>query len=506
MSFKDVIGGSRKAEILECYAYLQPRRTYYPRLFKVIVHPNGTRNGNKDYISVEIRKDLKDADPIQRYSYDIITWTLSIIDVRGVGKYYQSFTKENIVHFPYKIEIVFLKRSILLEQADEFLAGDALTIRCEAFFLSYPGPAIEKNCKHLRSWVLEDYSHRYKKKSNDIKPYQRNYYKNITEKGENNLIQKMYALLKTLQGIKNNTISSESLKYWKNTLIKDIDSDELFSTYLSSNPIFQTYCRIKRKLMRKLDMVPEHQSVYQRLESEISIPWIETRQQLRRMLKSHSKEQNMRSVNGEQNLEIDDEQKVLFEFIEYELRNDEECTPRNVTECNNDDKWSFFVETCDNITFTLLFEKDKKTIGSKLLAASPVFENMLNNPMKERFCKRVTLADMDSKTFLNMLYCIQWNDMQDPSFKSVCDLYEAADKYQYIDLMHVCATFMTPFFDMENIDTVQMLSYLHSDKYLQQMVEIFINQNMSDRELGENKGNWDLCGTKVEKESFDFYH
>ncbi|GFY63044.1 uncharacterized protein TNIN_294421 [Trichonephila inaurata madagascariensis] len=326
----------------EYYTCLQPRRTYYPRLFKVIVYPNGTRAGNKDYIVVKIRKYLKDADPLQRYSYDIITWTLSVTDVRGVGRYYQSFTKENIVHFPYKIEIVFLKRSILLEQADEFLPGDALTIRCEAFFLSYPGPTIEKNCKNLRSWVFEDYSHRFKKESNGKKPYQRIDYKNIVEKGEKDLIRNMYSLLQTLQKIKKNTISSESLKYWKEFLLKDIDSHELFSTYLSLNPIFQTYCRIKRKLIRKLDMIPEHASVYQCLESELSIPWIETRQQLRRMLKSQSKERNMRSVNDEQNLEIADEHKIFFEIIEYELRNDEKCTPRNVTECNNDDKWSFF--------------------------------------------------------------------------------------------------------------------------------------------------------------------
>ncbi|GFY63045.1 hypothetical protein TNIN_294431 [Trichonephila inaurata madagascariensis] len=130
---------------------------------------------------------------------------------------------------------------------------------------------------------------------------------------------------------------------------------------------------------------------------------------------------------------------------------------------------------------------------------------MLSSPMKERFCKRITLADIDSKTFLNMLNCIQRKEIEDHSFESLCDLYEAADKYQYIDLMHACAAFMRPFFDMENIDTVQMLSYLHSDKYLQQMVEIFINQNKSEIELGENNQNRDLSGAKVEKESFDFY-
>ncbi|GFT53401.1 uncharacterized protein NPIL_691091 [Nephila pilipes] len=487
----------------EYYGLLETRKSYYPRLFKVTVYPNGIRAGSEDYISVEVRKYLKDPDPLNRYSSDIITWTLSIVDVSGMGRYYQTFSKENIVHFPYRMEIVhFLKRSILLEKADEFLPGDVLTVRCEVLFLSYPGPAIEKN-GFLRSWAFDkNLSQRMKKKYKDTIPYRRDNYKNIIEKGEKELISNMNNLLRTLCEKREDRLQPESVKYWKNTLIKDIDSDELFRTYLSSSPIFQTYSRIKLKLMRKLGMIGEHTSEYQNLESDLCTPWNKTKQQLRSMLKKQNEEQNVKLVNDEDNKEIADE--LWMKVIEYELRDDEECIQRNITKCN-DDKWSFIVETNDNITFTLPFEKDKETIGSKLLAVSLVFENMLINPMKERFQKKVKLADVDSKVFLSMLSCLQGKEITRNSLEELCSLYETADKYQFKDLMHVCAALMRPLFQMENIDMVETLSYLHSDEYLEQLVNSFINQNISNIESTENNINHDLLRTNIWNETFDFY-
>ncbi|GIX98730.1 uncharacterized protein CEXT_24321 [Caerostris extrusa] len=379
------------------YAYFEPKRSYYPRLFKVIV---SLHQENKDYVTIDIKKNLNDCDPLNRFAYDIITWTFSIIDIEGVGRYYQSFTKENIVHFPYVIQIPdFVKKTVIFEQADELIPNGILTISCEVSFMSYPGPAIEKNHR-LGCWTFEEYRPQVREKRKEEEICLNNDCEKIIYENEKKLVNDMFHFLKTIEKYKEDDLEEKSVEYWKKTLLRDLASDELFRTYLHFNPIFQTYSRLKRKLMILLGVFPEYANL-EDLEPEFHIPWTQTRLKFKRRFKIQKEKvdktkANLKKIkhqsgtlNEEDNIaEIDDEWKVFVSLVEHELENDIEYDITGISRCNNDDKWNFIVETEDGISFTLPFKNNQETLGSKLASSSSIFKNMLRNPMKEKHEKK----------------------------------------------------------------------------------------------------------------------
>ncbi|GBN43010.1 hypothetical protein AVEN_214004-1 [Araneus ventricosus] len=119
------------------------KKNFYGQLYAVHVYPDGISSENQGYVSIKVSKVLKDPDTIPDVGYDNITWTFSVVDVGGHGRYYQSVVKESVMNLPYQIEIpMFLRRSFVLERADELLPGDELTIRCEASFVFYSVQAL----------------------------------------------------------------------------------------------------------------------------------------------------------------------------------------------------------------------------------------------------------------------------------------------------------------------------------------------------------------------------
>ncbi|KAF8788988.1 TD and POZ domain-containing protein 4 [Argiope bruennichi] len=119
------------------------KKHFYGQLYAVHVYPNGIPSEKQGYISVKVSKVLKDPYSIPGVGYDCITWTFSIVDSNGHGRYYQTVAKESVVNLPYLIEIPkFLTRSFVLRRASELLPGDILTVRCEVSFVFYSVQAL----------------------------------------------------------------------------------------------------------------------------------------------------------------------------------------------------------------------------------------------------------------------------------------------------------------------------------------------------------------------------
>ncbi|GFX86655.1 uncharacterized protein TNCV_1408541 [Trichonephila clavipes] len=168
----------------------------------------------------------------------------------------------------------------------------------------------------------------------------------------------------------------------------------------------------------------------------------------------------------------------IKEIISY-LMAKEELFVEEDSENDNKNEWYLNVETMDRVQFAIPFENSKETLGSKLVACSPVFEAMLQHPMQERSEKKVEIPDIHSQTFISFLKYLKSGDFIDESLSDVFDLYELADKYFIKTLINVCANTMVPYFLLENIDAVEMLANMHSDDYLLQLVEFFKNKNIT---------------------------
>ncbi|GBN14199.1 hypothetical protein AVEN_163249-1 [Araneus ventricosus] len=148
-----------------------------------------------------------------------------------------------------------------------------------------------------------------------------------------------------------------------------------------------------------------------------------------------------------------------------EARNEE--SP-NEEENSKEHKFDFVIQTIDNVSILVPFEEHEETIGSKLLAASTVFENM---PMKESTERRVELSDATSRTVNNLLSYVDSGKFPDIPLPDAYDLYEAADKYAMKNLMKECADFMAFFPIRENVWSMVKLAELHCDDYLLELAE-----------------------------------
>ncbi|GFR30857.1 BTB domain-containing protein [Trichonephila clavata] len=112
---------------------------------------------NKDYMFVNVNETRNSELSMSLSTFDILRWTVSVIDVNGIGKYFVSshrvvdFLSRRDVFYRFYAE-KYLKLSFLLEHADELLE-DVLTLRFDISYVSCAGRKEElKYEQPLRKW------------------------------------------------------------------------------------------------------------------------------------------------------------------------------------------------------------------------------------------------------------------------------------------------------------------------------------------------------------------
>ncbi|GFT63608.1 uncharacterized protein NPIL_308571 [Nephila pilipes] len=444
------------------HSYFAPKTKRESQIFSVFVYPRGLSSEFKDYVSVQLCRVGNDFDPSSKTDIDSASWTLCIVDVNGCGRYYQSFSKDNVKYFPYYIDIVhFIKRSVLLDQAEELLPDDALTVRCELSYMFHELP--NNNGYELFLHVLDnEESDITKKMVNDgpLEIVKKQTKTNWLFHGAELVIPYIIEMLSFLVvGVKC-SYSSSSVEFWEEKLNSRDARDEIRRTYLSRNPIFITYNRIKTKVRKSLADTASLKNVVMKedvFEKITSLSEAAKTQQLMDMwgLKfSHSGErEDSKFVTAlmlpSRDKKVIQENKLLIEnpfFSEPKI--DEMKDGRNyikeAIDCifsveeeqeidsDNNGEWSFTIETMDGAVFDIPFGNGKETLGSKLVSSSRVYERMLINPMLEKFQMKVKLYDVDFETFLEFLYFLQKRNIETTSIFILCSLYEMADEYEVL--------------------------------------------------------------------------
>ncbi|GIX75950.1 uncharacterized protein CDAR_291701 [Caerostris darwini] len=244
----------------ETHEYFVLKRNPFFQIFCVSIHPNGMSSKTQGFVSVQIFKVLRDPDSFLATSRDSLSWTLSVVDSNGVAKYYQSYVKENVVHFPYNMVVSdFLDRSILLKQADELLPSDVLTVRCELSCMFYSSSPTTEPELPRRMWVLENIKPSAIEdwnKDNDFQPNQNGVVSDGIGHVELELGKMMSTTLDTMMMAlvcRMSNMDSAGLEFQKNLLTKSDPTDEVRRTYLGSNKLFKTYIGLKNVLKKVLD-------------------------------------------------------------------------------------------------------------------------------------------------------------------------------------------------------------------------------------------------------------
>ncbi|GBM45101.1 hypothetical protein AVEN_251833-1 [Araneus ventricosus] len=523
ISYIDVRSNLEDHRISHSSRIVQLNEGYYPQTFRVIIFSDGA---NLEYFSIEIFKILN-YEPIDEYAFDEITWTFSIVDVNGIGKFFQSFSKENFVDSPYKINIPnFIKSIVVLEQAEELLPGDELTLRCEVFSMSFPGKYLITSDTSLARYIR--FYEKYEPSLRTDTPAVI-----MVLQSEERLIRDICNFLINLKDLKNNKIELKSVDLLKQELLKRNKSDELLRAYLAFDPLFQTYRRLERKVMECVNLKEV-------VEPECLIPWQQLKEKLFqnlhmltmiptmvdelhnfvRKLNREKYDEEMQEINQlDKNNDFydlllnylyttraDNFLKFFIQVVECELENDmeymEDCSE------NNGEEQTLIVKTKDHIIFTLPFRRDGEALGSKLISASTFFRDMLECT-KNDIAEPVTLREC-SQVFLQVLRFLQGEQILTKPIKILYDTYEAADKYLMGEMLQHCADLMKPLLSKENFEEVQFIARVHRDKYLKDIVDAFKDQNIRDEtgNLESEKDRIDYILGHLfspELEYFDFY-
>ncbi|GFS99566.1 uncharacterized protein NPIL_456911 [Nephila pilipes] len=236
------------------------KRNNISQLFDVLLFPNGRDLDSRGYVSIIIYKLMREPDRESIGEKDNLSWTFSVINVNGEGKFFQSVVKENIAHYYYEIaETKFLKRSVLLGQADEFLPENVLTVRIELSCMSYRGPIEQRDFAFHTPFLMDAQKVNNDGLGNDLL-VEDAFGVFEAKRVECDSCELLENLVGYLRMIFENRLSfrtkSESDEMRKDLLATTDAMDEVKSTYLDSNRLFQICMALKKNLRKVYNEPP----------------------------------------------------------------------------------------------------------------------------------------------------------------------------------------------------------------------------------------------------------
>ncbi|GFS83044.1 uncharacterized protein NPIL_123211 [Nephila pilipes] len=223
-------------------------------IFSVLVYRNGIDSKSRQYVSVDIFKVHKETDP-QAFGFkDSLSWTLSVVGIDGVGKYYQSFVEKNTANEFYSVRIPkFLERSVILEQSDELLPDDVLTVRVELSGMSYTALSPSEGMVFQLPFLKDVDNQEGEEDSKLVVRHSRLVHENRVESDLGllfvTLVNALVFMFRFRRDFQGDVSGVEASKHF---LPLTDPMDEIKSMYLGSNPLFQTYVSLNTKFRKSL--------------------------------------------------------------------------------------------------------------------------------------------------------------------------------------------------------------------------------------------------------------
>ncbi|CAL1287980.1 unnamed protein product [Larinioides sclopetarius] len=243
-----------------CYRFkFEVKRKVLSQIFFVTVYPKEASSKSSEYLRIHLTRVKNDPNSEMRKNF--LSWTLSIVDVNGKGRYYQTFVKEDSANIPYIIDVPdFLDLSVLEEQSDELLPCDVFTVRCELYCLSSVIPSyISRYTQSLSTSFINNFG-RFRTDESDIKNRKSLWKEHWIKFDKTHPIEYDIARLFCLNldmimlilKCRKFNMDSDILKKHSEELSLVDATDEVRRTYLFS-PLFKTYIRLKERLRKEIN-------------------------------------------------------------------------------------------------------------------------------------------------------------------------------------------------------------------------------------------------------------
>ncbi|KFM63340.1 TD and POZ domain-containing protein 4, partial [Stegodyphus mimosarum] len=144
------------------------------------------------------------------------------------------------------------------------------------------------------------------------------------------------------------------------------------------------------------------------------------------------------------------------------------------------ENYNFEIETKDGKIESLVLKKGTSFMSNPLCKKSPVFAKMLSTAMKENESNKLIITDMDHNTLKNFLNFVYNNSFMFENVQDIVDLYEAADKYQVLDLKYQCARDISCNLTSENVCNALLLADVHNDKALKYVCILYLRECLDE--------------------------
>ncbi|GBM04521.1 TD and POZ domain-containing protein 3 [Araneus ventricosus] len=109
-----------------------------------------------------------------------------------------------------------------------------------------------------------------------------------------------------------------------------------------------------------------------------------------------------------------------------------------------------------------------------LSASSSVFKTMFSNDTKENYSDCVDINELDDDAVSGMLHYIYTSSVDDLTWESATDLYEAASKYAILSLKNICSSYMKNNLSRSNACEALLVADNHADGELKAYVLDYI--------------------------------
>ncbi|XP_055936000.1 TD and POZ domain-containing protein 2-like [Argiope bruennichi] len=115
-----------------------------------------------------------------------------------------------------------------------------------------------------------------------------------------------------------------------------------------------------------------------------------------------------------------------------------------------------------------------------LQSRSPVFRSMFEHNTAERNDRAIYITDIEFEILKALMWYFYTGEIQKLTYNEVCDLYEAADKYQISTLQRACSEVLMLLVRIDTVCRIMVLAYLHNDGILKDHALHYVWRNFTE--------------------------
>ncbi|GIY27525.1 kelch repeat and BTB domain-containing protein 4 [Caerostris darwini] len=120
-----------------------------------------------------------------------------------------------------------------------------------------------------------------------------------------------------------------------------------------------------------------------------------------------------------------------------------------------------------------------------LQCRSPVFRTMFEHNLSEKTDGTVEIQDVDFIVMQALVWYLYTGVVHKLPYEDLCDLYEAADKYEVSSLFRQCSEILKSFIGKDTVCRILVLADLHHDSKLREEAIQFVNCNFAKVKVTE---------------------